>query len=417
MSREAKKHEIFLARPQRAALRFPRGWDDVCGAELLELLDDPLTPQSKSERSAPRIVPLRSGFELRGVSFRSLCELPLRSRTLRELVWLVDSGSAVSKEALADTITAGPLHWILGSTASVIVKASSQRSRLFHTGLIQSEIEAALQRQGVRIAADDTAGVTVYAELWRDTVAVGIGLGGESLGKRGYKVDLRSPASIKEELAACCIDGFRRWIRQEGGEFEPDVAYVPFAGSGTLAAEAVLSWGVIAPAIFKRSYAMESIAAAPMKSIQHARKRIAAKREAKLPRVVCIERDHAQANALRLNMAHLSATVGGVDIEVVEADWFDLPNAAQAGAKLFVPLNPPYGERLEGDESARDTYRRIGAQIRRYRRAEIDVAGLLLCPDAATRRAFIEGCAGGRHTTRAISHGGKKMEVLYFRTR
>ena len=419
MSNEEKSREVYLAKPQRAALRFPRAWEDVCGQELLSLLSAPLTPSSGA-RSAPRIVPVRSGFELRGVSFRSLCELPFRCRTMREILWLVATGPASSKETLKSTVLESPLAWIIGAEgASVEVKAASQRSRLFHTGLIEAAVAGALREQRISVVEEGLGDVPIYAELWRDVVTLAVGLGGGSLGKRGYKVALRSPASIKEELAACCVEGFRSWAASNGIEFLPDVICVPFAGSGTFAVEALMSCASIAPVVFGRRYAVEQLACAPEKSLAFARRKLCAGDEVGLPRVICIERDEVQHQALSANLAHVERSLQnagrkGAELSAIAGDWFEQSFVFAKGARIFLPLNPPYGERLGAEVSTAKSYRKIGASIRGMSERGAVVSGLVMCPDAATRLSFLEGLGTVRNGARETSHGGKQMQVVFF---
>ncbi len=428
MGISAKKQDIFLAKPQRASLRFPRGWEDVVESELVALSHDSFAaPQLRrdfesEQSSAIRVAKVRTGFELRGISFRGLCELPLRVRTLRELVWLVHPGGATSKEELRETVASSPIAWIVGPNNSTVeVAATSQRSRLFHTGLIEEQIAEELRAQGVRVA--EHGDVTIYAELWRDTVTLGVGLGGESLGKRGYKIDLRSLASLKEELAACCIAGFESWATSESEDVTVDAVCVPFAGSGTLAVESILAFAEVAPCIFGRRYGAELLAVSPTKSLAHVRKRLQGGKP--VPEILCVEKDRVQCEALRNNLQHAQNAVRAsgrkmADAKAVEADWFEYRCGYAAGTRLFLPLNPPFGDRLDGEahlgqeQSVSKFYRRIGSSVRTLRAEGVRVSGLVLCPDPGSRRAFLDGMSAARHTVRSMSHGGKQMEVLYF---
>src|SRR5690606_12378891 len=159
---------------------------------------------------------------------------------------------------------------------------------------------------------------------------------GESLFKRGWRLD-KGEAPIRENLAAGLL---------ALADWDPAQALLdPFCGSGTILIEAAwIALGV--PAGIWRPFGFERLRnhdARHWRDLQEdARSRIATRLDAPL---VGVDLDPAVIDAARQNVERAWLTPDTIRFEVGDARTVQPP--AEQG---WIVTNPPYGERLPGDE-------------------------------------------------------------------
>jgi 23S rRNA (guanine2445-N2)-methyltransferase / 23S rRNA (guanine2069-N7)-methyltransferase len=198
--------------------------------------------------------------------------------------------------------------------------------------------------------------LTVQAHAARGEVALCIDLAGESLSRRGYRLQ-GGEAPLRENLAAGILvrAGWPAIAAAGGGFLDP------MCGSGTFVIEAAWMAAGIAPGLLRQWWGFtgwrghdatlwdEVVEAARAR----ARKLEASVRGADRNRAAIAT---AQANARRAGIAD-AVTFERCDIAALA------PPAAEAPPGLLC-VNPPYGERIGGGEEAAAAHRAIGEALR-----------------------------------------------------
>lgn len=212
--------------------------------------------------------------------------------------------------------------------------------------------KAILDRLRARLGAScfDESGerAVVGISLYRDTVSVTLDTTGEGLHKRGYRV-LTYDATLRETTAAAIV---------EDSLYRRDKPFAdPFCGSGTFPIEAAMYARGIAPGLsrafdFERFKCVDK--ALPARAREEARDQVFRGGIAPVfasdlsPRAVEIAREHARR--------------AGVAADIVFSVG-DMRTFCSALAYGVLASNPPYGERLKGDDLSR-LYRDLTRMVR-----------------------------------------------------
>jgi 23S rRNA (guanine2445-N2)-methyltransferase / 23S rRNA (guanine2069-N7)-methyltransferase len=201
--------------------------------------------------------------------------------------------------------------------------------------------------------------INVY--LYSNIATVSIDLSGDSLHRRGYRGEAGA-APLKENLAAAIL--YRsKWL-DFAKQGKPLLD--PMCGSGTILIEAAMMAQDYAPGLLRKSFGFS-------KWIQHSpkiwqelieeaqtRRKIGAQQlKAEIrgydtsPKMVGI----ARRNVISAGLENT------IDVTVKEANKFTPPthHGNQYG---IIVTNPPYGERLQGEEDLTQFYRDLGAVLR-----------------------------------------------------
>ncbi len=193
------------------------------------------------------------------------------------------------------------------------------------------------EREGSRPDIDTVRpDARVHLFLAEDSATLYLDTTGESLFKRGWRLD-KGEAPIRENLAAGLL---------ALADWDPSEALLdPFCGSGTILIEAAwIALGV--PAGIWRPFGFERLRnhdARHWRDLKEdARSRIAARLEAPL---VGVDLDPAVIEAARQNVERAWLTPDTIRFEVGDARTVSPP-----APRGWIVTNPPYGERLPGDE-------------------------------------------------------------------
>ena len=232
-----------------------------------------------------------------------------------------------------------------------VKKASSIKSKLFSPSDIQSIVKKAMveklkQSYHVDWFSEDGAEYPLRVFLHKDEVMVALDTSGDSLHKRGYRLQT-SKAPLTETLAASLIM-LTPWHKDR-------ILVDPFCGSGTFPIEAAMIAANIAPGM-NRSFTAEQWTNLIPKSlwyetVQEAQDMVNTDIEVDIqgydidPEVVKAARE----NAKRAGVDHL--------IHFQQRAVADLHHPKKYG---FIISNPPYGERLEEKTALPALYGEIG---------------------------------------------------------
>ena len=262
---------------------------------------------------------------------------------------------------------AGRLPWerVVGRGATLAVRASCRKSRLYHSDAVAERVLAAADRcVGGLVPANASVKAPggeddappdaqlIVVRISHDRVTVSADSSGALLHLRGYRQAV-AKAPLRETLAAAML---------LGSAWDPETPLLdPMCGSGTIAIEGAMISRRIPPGLgrafgFERWPGFDPGGWAG--TVEEARGAIAAGPAA--PIVAC-DRD---AGAVRAAMANAERAGVGADIEVLERPVTAAePPGGPSGVGAIV-TNPPYGVRVGERRSLRDLYAALGKVAR-----------------------------------------------------
>ncbi len=226
------------------------------------------------------------------------------------------------------------------------VRATSERSRLYHTNAITERLERFLD-EALGAGSDETAAaVPIAARFVKDTCTISIDLSGEPLHRRGYRLD-PGRAPLREDLAAALV---------MASGWEPSRPLVdPMCGSGTIGIEAALVAANIAPGL-ERRFAMESTRVGSAVLFDEERALARARVSTPPARIILADRDPRA-----VARAHENAERAGVlpFVSIVHASLSELDVDGLVWPAIVT--NPPWGERLDEGPGLERLYAALGA--------------------------------------------------------
>lgn len=280
------------------------------------------------------------------------CNLHLRT-ALRVLVPIIEFNSD-SPDHLYTRLKKFPWETVLELSQTFAIDASvhSQHYNLPHFAALRAKdamVDYFKEKFGERPNVDkDTPDVRFVLHIDENKVTLSLDSSGESLNRRGYRVN-GGAAPLNEVLAAAMI------LKSEWKGNTP--LYNPMCGSGTLAIEAAFI-AQNKPSCWNREYfgfmTWKDFDVERWKLIlQQAMEEFV---ELEFP----IKISDIDPKALRAAKANISEAELEDYIEVDQQDFFEIK---PEGEKGMIILNPPYGERMDPDQLD-FLYKRIGDQFK-----------------------------------------------------
>ena len=303
-----------------------------------------------------------------GVSFSAELETAYRvclwSRLANRILLKLGNFQAESPEQLYEGIS--DIDWaiMMLPDASLAVDFASSRSRITHTQYGAQKVKDAIVDQfrelcGIRPSVRlDRPDIRVNVYLDKDIASVSLDLSGESLHKRGYRLE-GGIAPLKENLAAAVLlrAGWPQ-IAKAGGELVD-----PMCGSGTLLVEAAWMAADIAPGLMRDYYGFQGwkhhrpdIWEGLLQDAQN-RREIGL---ASLPTITGYDLDRWAVHAAIDNIDR-AGLQGLIRVEKQEAKY-----ARPHSPNGLLVVNPPYGERLGDEESLVGLYTELGGLLRQH---------------------------------------------------
>jgi len=305
----------------------------------------------------------RSGVAFHG-SLEEAYRACLWSRLANRVLLKLDSFPAETPEALYEGIAA--IDWAeqMSPESSLAVDFSASRSHITHTQYGAQKVKDAIVDQfrelcGIRPSVRlDRPDVRVNVYLDKNIANVSLDLSGESLHKRGYRLD-GGAAPLKENLAAAILlrAGWPQ-IAQAGGELVD-----PMCGSGTLLIEAAWMAADIAPGLQRDYFGFQGWKNHRAESWQTLLAEAKTRREAGLQNLGSVTGYDLDRHAIHAALGNI-ARAGLEDRIVVERK-----SAAEARPRLphgLLVVNPPYGERLGEAEELIGLYTELGETLKAH---------------------------------------------------
>ena len=308
----------------------------------------------------PEVTEARAGVSFGG-DLGSAYTACLWSRLANRVLMPIAHFPAATEQALYDGVQAIDWNRHMEPEATLAVDFATRRSAITHTLYGAQKVKDAivdhfLSGHGARPSVDlARPEVRINVYLDRDHATLSIDLSGDSLHKRGYRLE-GGKAPLKENLAAAILlrAGWPA-IAREGGQFLD-----PMCGSGTLPIEAALMAGDVAPGLRRPWFGFfgwrghDAALWRDLVALAEARAEGGLKT---LPLITGYDADrHAVHHALdNLERAGLR---GLVHIERKAVD-----EARPRHDTGLLVANPPYGERLGDEQSLVPLYRELGATL------------------------------------------------------
>lgn len=282
----------------------------------------------------------------------AICRANVFLRSAERVLLLVGRFKATTFEELFQGIKALPWEEYIPQDGKFWVKkASSIKSKLFSPSDIQSIAKKAMveRLKGVYKTdwfKEDGAAYPIRIFLLKDEVMVALDTSGDSLHKRGYRLQT-SKAPITETLAAALIM-LTPWRKDR-------ILVDPFCGSGTFPIEAAMMAANIAPGMNREFTAEAWTNIIPRQlwydTVQEA--------EDMVGKDIVVDIQGYDLDGEVVKAARENAKRAGVDhlIHFQQRDVAKLSHPKKYG---FIITNPPYGERLEEKADLPALYTTIG---------------------------------------------------------
>jgi putative N6-adenine-specific DNA methylase len=317
------------------------GLEDVLVNELLKL-------------GAKNIEPFKRGVAFTGdKGFMYKANLCLRT-ALKVLVPLF-SFHADNEHELYDNIKKFDWEKLLDADDTIAINATVNSEIFNHSLYVSQKTKDAIcdrfvDKFSVRPDVDlDKPTIRIYVHIFKNFVNVSLDSSGDSLFKRGYRVDIDT-APMKEVLAAGMVL-LSNW--------QPHLPLIDgMCGSGTLGIEAALFANNIPPGVFReefgfmkwRDYDKELWDTIYTSSINRIKD--------DMPNIIS-----SDIEIVPLEMAKRNGAVAKVDdvIQYEHISFFDLMPTKPHGTIL---LNPPYDERIKMEDT-NAFYKQIGDKLKK----------------------------------------------------
>lgn len=198
--------------------------------------------------------------------------------------------------------------------------------------------------------------INVY--LFKNRARVSLDMAGSSLHRRNYR-KAGAIAPLKENLASCILlsCGWPSLARRQAPLFDP------MCGSGTLLIEAAMIASDTAPGLLRDYFGFLAWKHHNVELWQSALQEARDRRQRGLESMPEIRGCDIDERAVQAATQNIEAAGFSEFIAVNEADFFVSSTAIENGPGLVV-VNPPYGERLEDEDTIGVFYSKLGRALR-----------------------------------------------------
>lgn len=292
----------------------------------------------------------------------------LWSRLANRLLYILTQQPVTSVTMLYDAVSS--IEWLdhIAPECSLWIDFSGECPGITHSTFGAQKVKDAIvdqvrDRIGLRPTIEkDQPDIRINVFLFRGIATVSLDLSGESLHRRGYRVDA-GVAPLKENLAAAILirSGWPQLMNS------PESTFIdPMCGSGTLLIEAAMMAADIAPGLLRSYFGFRAWKYHQPELWASLRKEAVARKEAglakDLPDIRGYDADprvlgHANANIERAQLD------GEISVSVKELAKLVRPTHKSQAPGLIV-TNPPYGERMSDMATLQHLYHYLGQKLR-----------------------------------------------------
>ncbi|MBF0186476.1 MAG: bifunctional 23S rRNA (guanine(2069)-N(7))-methyltransferase RlmK/23S rRNA (guanine(2445)-N(2))-methyltransferase RlmL [Magnetococcales bacterium] len=285
-------------------------------------------------------------------------------RTAERVLLVLASGAAESAEALYETVKELPWEEHLPPDATFAVEATGTNAQLRHTGFTALKVKDAFvdrlrelrgERPSVNLRSPD---IRIFVHIQGARADLGIDLSGERLHRRGYRKET-GIAPMRETLAAgiLLMAGWPERAREGWALADP------MCGSGTFLIEGAMMAADMAPGLLRDAYGIQHWSGYDSQIWKRIRSEAEERSEKgleKIPPILGSDHDRRAIAAATRNV-----TQAGLE-DVISLACRSMPDAkgwerhwSRFKSRVLV-TNPPYGQRLSGQDDLTQLYRRLG---------------------------------------------------------
>lgn len=327
-----------------------------------------------------------------------ICRANIHLRTTERVLLQVGRFKATTYDELFEEIKRLPWENFIPKDGKFwVTKATSVKSKLFSPTDIQSIVKKAIVERLKTVYHTDWFEETkesypIRVNLMKDEVSVCLDTTGESLHKRGYRLQT-SKAPITETLAAALIL-LTPWKKDR-------ILVDPFCGSGTFLIEAAMMAANIAPGCKRKFISMGWHNLIDQEIWEEA----FAEAVEEINTDIKMDLQGYDIDADIIKVARENARRAGVD-HLIHFQQRPVQQFSHPKKYGFVITNPPYGERLEDKADMPILYRQIGEA---FMRLDSWSEYVITAYDGAAKSMGMKPTK-----TRKIYNGMMKTEFLQF---
>lgn len=291
----------------------------------------------------------------------------LWSRLANRIILILNTFPITTVDSLYDAVRSLPWETHIESSGTLRVDFNGVSETIRHTHFGAQKVKDAIvdsfrDKTGERPSIDlENPDVRINAHLHHDQLTLGIDLSGESLHRRGYRLQA-GEAPLKENLAAAILTRVKwSWLAAQGAPLID-----PLCGSGTLLIEAGLIAADIAPGLLRQQFGFhhwlghDSVLWRTIWDEAWQRREMGLKKS--LPDIRGYDGQPKSIVVARENIARAGLS-DLITVSVRELAKLVRPTHGTQTSGLIV-TNPPYGERLETDDSMGYFYQHLGERLK-----------------------------------------------------
>ena len=387
------KREI-LGKSFHAKVLPPKGLGVTCGKQLIPLFGMENLKISDSE------------VEINNAKFRQLMAAALSCTTAREIYWTLVEAPCKDLHKYKAILKNSPWTLIFREAGTPVgIRVSAFQSSIYHEGRLRDIASNILAKHQIPTTDFNAAKQRLWLQLERNTLRIGLAMGGTPIFQRGYKKTTGHQAPLPEHLAACLTD----LAMDFGGEVSQKINAIlaPFAGTGTLGFEAVVAFLKLGTYHWREAFAFQNWQCCPTKTLVHLKKTT---RSPTAPKLIFIENNAPLALSLDQNAKLFTGPFAtDFNVEVRNQNLFEAKIDDLTGP-LFIPMNPPLGKRLFAEKQ-------LFTNISKWlSTSQQDLLGYILSPGQGKTSEFLANLPKRFQTKqRNIFHGGEELEVIFFK--
>jgi 23S rRNA G2445 N2-methylase RlmL len=428
LEKKIKRH--LYGQPQSILVLFPAGLSSVARDEAQSILDN-LWFQNKFDS---KITVLKNALRIDQIHLFAVMELMMRGLCFTDIRLIISEGKSAHMTAFEKTCAQMSWDFYLTSAMSIKIKVDVGASPALHEGAIKEVIAHCISNKIKNIVSGEDAEETtlLYIDVYKYHAITSISLAGAPLYKRGYRSVLSHSAPLREDIAGGCIQKALQFAKANDADLSVDSLLVPFSGTGTFLFEYWLIHYQIAPALFDRIYAVQSM---PLFRQDHFHFLLKKAREycsieqLASSHFCCIDNAESANAALLKNIEnveqaikknllpwHLDANQCFIQDDFLKMKVEEI--VEKVPGDVFIPLNPPYGIRFGNGSDTVQRYKRIAEKLNEIRslkqKQHHNIFGFILCPTEAAWSIFCKTLASAKIETSHFTQGGLDIRVAVF---
>jgi len=425
--------ESYLSKPQKFLVRPAPGWIPVTLEELKLVLASP----SQKYKFSPKLTVEDGIIFLENTDYRQAMEVVSRLSTAYDVEWVLHSARVSSRAGWSEYFKKSNLDKIWREPKGLKLSLSVQVTHPV-VGTAKDVKKYALdflEPCAINVldsTSRESLDAKVRIESQKNRARILISMAGEPLYKRGYKNELSNAvAPLPEHHAAACYywSAYRLGYEVQDAMRSGEMPFVvPFAGSGTLGFESFCRLLNIAPGLMRGQYAFEHFSFNPEKTLATIKRRLMAQVMNGDVRLLFGDVDAGVCKTLDKNILGFQNRIKGLakdssednDREIrlsgsLKENNFLKDSLGLIGKeeRVFLALNPPYGDRLAKKTGADSIYRDLGRVIKDLSQRTI-VCGFVLCGSESSWGVFLKQIDSFKTKTTHFTHGGIDLRVVVF---